>query len=168
MKRPDGIIKIPLDAITSETVAYDISVTSTMSVSSTGKLRHKGKLGSAADQVYNEKMRKYNALCAAQGVKFVPIVFETSGYVHPESKKFLNHLASIGQNTRKIGQKTLYSYFIKILSTCLMSHLADNIARLSNNSGNYAFPLHLEQMYMVDDAIATHNTVITGVDLLAG
>ncbi len=167
LKRPDAVVKIQKDALTMETVALDISVTSTTSVSGEGRVTHKGSVGKAAQDKFREKMTKYHTLCAERGVRFVPIVMETCGYIHPTSKQFLEELASIGESTRNIGKKTLLSYFVKLLVTCLNRHLADNITRLARSTGNYAFPLLLEQMHLMDDAVANHNTVITGVDLLA-
>ena len=43
----------------------------------------------AAQQRYDERMEKFNAISTANGIKFHPIIFETTGRVHTESFRFL-------------------------------------------------------------------------------
>lgn len=164
-KRPDGMFTFYVSAIRSVTVAYDITLVSSLKVNNEGMVSSKGSVGKAANDAYQEKMRKYGALCEARGIRFVPIVMETSGYIHEKSKKLINKLASIGSNTRKIGQTVLYKYFLKLLNSCMMRYMADNIVRLSRQSRSNALPLSIEEMNEVNETIANHDTIITGVDL---
>ncbi len=69
LKRPDAVVKIQKDALTMETVALDISVTSTTSVSGEGRVTHKGSVGKAAQDKFGEKMTKYHTLWAERGVR---------------------------------------------------------------------------------------------------
>ena len=46
----------------------------------------------AAQQRYDERMEKFNAISTANGIKFHPIIFETTGRVHTESFRFLQSI----------------------------------------------------------------------------
>jgi hypothetical protein len=50
--------------------------------------------GYAANQAFNQKLKKFDAKCQSQGFHFVPIIFETFGFCHPESRRVLDSLAS--------------------------------------------------------------------------
>ena len=43
----------------------------------------------AAQQRYDERMEKFNAISTAHGIKFHPIIFETTGSVFPSSLRHI-------------------------------------------------------------------------------
>ena len=48
-----------------------------------------GKVGNQADKGFDFKNMKYKAICHANRFSFKPIVFESNGYAHPETVKFI-------------------------------------------------------------------------------
>ena len=49
----------------------------------------------AADARYQQKMDTYDAIATANNLKFHPIIFETTGSMHPESQKFIMKLLEV-------------------------------------------------------------------------
>ena len=56
---------------------------------------------------YNNKVNKYQDVCTANGVSFLPIIIESNGYIHPEARQFLRDLAkqALGKLVTKIDKK---------------------------------------------------------------
>ena len=68
----------------------------------------------AAQQRYDERMEKFNAISTAHGIKFHPIIFETTGRVHSESFRYLQ---SILRNiSGYMDGKLLQAYWLNRIS----------------------------------------------------
>ena len=48
----------------------------------------------AAEARYKQKLDTYDAIATANNLKFHPIIFETTGSIHPESLKFIMTLSA--------------------------------------------------------------------------
>jgi hypothetical protein len=66
-------------------------------------------------------MKSENArmMVVANGFGFVPIIFESSGHIHDQSKKFLQVSVKKAMETRKINWNKAYAYLVKHLSVTL-------------------------------------------------
>jgi hypothetical protein len=42
---------------------------------------------------YTTKINKYQDVCTANGVSFLPFIIESNGYIHPQARQFLQDLA---------------------------------------------------------------------------
>ena len=133
-KRPDITIQqLGLDV---KTVHADVTITNSLAgrnnaTCSNQSLPTLSKQGWAADKAAAAKNSKYRALCARNDSKFIPIVFESSGHMHPEFLKLLAHITDHASNTRKIPAHVLYRYHINTISVILHRCLADAMIRRS-------------------------------------
>ena len=57
-----------------------------------------------------EKINKYEALCQARGITFVPFIMNTTGKIHEDAMKFLKKLAIHGHEVRDIPVQILMNY----------------------------------------------------------
>ena len=66
-----------------------------------------------------------------------PIIFESSGAIHPESSKFIDGVLQKAAESNRSQPDKLIAYFMKKLSVCLQTHLANTIhARVIGLMGN--------------------------------
>ena len=74
----------------------------------------------AAEARYKQKMDTYDAIATANNLKFHPIIFETTGSIHPESLKFIMTLLSIFNHHYQNGA-LLKKYWLDRIS-CSYQH----------------------------------------------
>ncbi len=74
----------------------------------------------AADARYQQKMDTYDAIATANNLKFHPIIFETTGSMHPESQKFIMKLLEVF-NHHYQGGALLKKYWLDRIS-CSYQH----------------------------------------------
>jgi hypothetical protein len=66
-----------------------------------------------------------------------PIIFESTGAIHPESSKFIDSILEKAAESNRSHPDQLIGYFMKKLSVCLQTHLANTIhARVIGLMGN--------------------------------
>ena len=101
-------------------LCLDVTVRSTLTYNVHG-MPHaiQGKVGIQADKGFEFKIMKYKAICQANRFSFKPIVFESNGYAHPETVKFIKKLASECAPIRRIPEEILFKFFMKGLSAVL-------------------------------------------------
>jgi hypothetical protein len=66
---------------------------------------------------YTSKINKYQDVCTANGVSFLPIIIESNGYIHPQARQFLQDLAKQAAFYRPIPWHNLF----------YLSHLLINV-----------------------------------------
>jgi hypothetical protein len=97
-----------------------------------------GQQGRMAKKRFQENTNKYRARVVANGFGFVPIIFESSGHIHDQSKRFLQVSVKKAMETRKINWNNAYAYLVKRLSVTLQKVIAQNVnkrlIKLSNHS----------------------------------
>ena len=80
----------------------------------------------------NAKHQKYNNEIfkdlPADAVQMVPIVFETTGAIHPDSQHLIMKAAEEAHYFRKIPAKTLYNFFLKRLSIAFQNAIGTTIS----------------------------------------
>jgi hypothetical protein len=109
-------------------LCLDVTVRSTLTYNVHG-MPHaiQGKVGIQADKGFEFKIMKYKAICQANRFSFKPIVFESNGYAHPETVKFIKKLASECAPIRRIPEEILFKFFMKGLSAVLHRSIARSI-----------------------------------------
>ena len=99
----------------------------------------------AADRAcVRRKKKKYDAICAQNGLKFLPIIFESAGKMHPVLQDFLAIVMDI--KTMHINPRykhiTMF-YWSARLSCCLQKSIAKSLSRkYSASNGLAAKGLH--------------------------
>ena len=114
--------KLCLDVTVKSTLTYNVHAMPNMIPSEV-----QGKVGIQADKGFEFKIMKYKAICQANRFSFLPIVFESNGYAHPETVKFIKKLASDCAPIRRIPEAILFKYFMKGLSAVLHRSIARSI-----------------------------------------
>jgi hypothetical protein len=111
-KRPDlSVLNLPG---TNKKVLLDISITSPIQNInnqlhgiSRNQALNRGRLSQVR---YNDKCRKYKAICERSNLEFVPIIFESTGALHKEALKFFHKIIDImAGNDHKL--KHIYNLF---------------------------------------------------------
>ena len=121
-RRPDITVYNPSNTVAAR-LLLDISITSPL----TGYTGGNFPVGSAAKARFNEKMNNYGAAAAQQGFSFLPIIFESTGFVHPETQRYIRQLAVLGSDQRGISADNLYAYFLKRLMASLQDGIANSL-----------------------------------------
>jgi hypothetical protein len=85
------------------------------------------KAGRHAQQAYNKKINKYGAACTANGLGFQPLIFESSGYMHPRTVAFIKAVARKVEQDRKIPHENMAAYYFKRISVAFQRRLMENI-----------------------------------------
>ena len=89
----------------------------------------------AAQIRYDERMNKFDLISKANGIKFHPIIFETTGSTHPDSLKFLQSILSNFSGYR--DGKLLKLYWLDGISCSFQQHLSTLIIdKLRKQKGN--------------------------------
>ena len=131
-------------------IHIDVAITSTLTGSESCQIRGEANSfnakmkGRQADERYKDKMRHYNKIlrdarlanpAAVTGVlpKIVPLIFESTGLIHPLSLKFLKDVSNLADRSVKIGPEKMYRHFLKRLSFSFQRGIASAI----NNRGTY-------------------------------
>ncbi len=78
-----------------------------------------GQQGRMARKRFQEKTNKYRARVVANGFGFVLIIFDSSGHIHDQLKRFLQVSVKKAMKTRKINWNNAYAYLVKRLSVTL-------------------------------------------------
>jgi hypothetical protein len=135
-KRPD--ISILPGFISDQKTLLDIAITCPVS---TQPAAAKAK-GTAASRTYKAKVSKYGALALSNQLDFQPIIFESTGMIHPASLSFLVKCVGYAAKMRKFSSGALLQYFMTSLSATLQKHLAnallENSMRVYGNNSHTA------------------------------
>jgi len=127
-------------------LCLDVTVTATLRYHVNGSARElsipeASQIGKQADIAYKKKMDKYDAICKANRLGFLPIVFESNGFLHRKSVDFLHKVAENCAVDKGIPTEAIFNYFLKGLSFSLQKSIAHSIQhKLSSRcSVNSAF-----------------------------
>jgi hypothetical protein len=109
-------------------------------------------VGKSAETASRSKNKQYNQVSIASGHSFLPIVFESNGYVHPDTVKFIKSIAAKCAPIKKIPKDVLYAYFMKRLSVRLQMGIAKSIIQRSYLLSKNTLPDHT----FADNAVFNH------------
>ena len=96
----------------------------------------------AANEAYEKKMTKYNDIALENNYRFMPLAFESSGSMHPQTRQFINTVAKHASNVKKIPENILLNYMLKVISANIQKSIAKSIVARSlqiNNRTSSAF-----------------------------
>ena len=97
----------------------------------------------AANATYSKKQSSYRNIASANNLDFVPLIFESTGKIHPETVTFLNDMledCAAGDNSR---------FWYGVISFSLQKHIAQSLlARIQDINGNSIFKYNLQQSFM--------------------
>ena len=118
-KRPD--ISIYEGQISDKKVILDVTVTCPVNAHSKKKTN---KGGVAAEVAYKRKTEKYSAIAEQYNLKFTPIVFESTGYMHKDAVELLREVAGMSEKNKCYSTIALYNYLMTSISVVLQKGLA--------------------------------------------
>jgi hypothetical protein len=99
------------------------------------------KAGWAAENAAAKKIKKYGTLCLQNNSKFIPLVFETSGYMHPAVLNLITDFTKHAAHIRKIPAHVLKQYQLNAISVILHRSLSEAmISKSAQVLGNRMTP----------------------------
>ena len=136
-RRPD--ISIYEGQISDKKIILDVTVTCPVNASCKRKAN---KGGAAAEVAYKKKIEKYRAIAEQNNLKFTPIVFESTGYMHEDAVELLKDVAGMSDKNKSYTTIALYNYLMTSISVVLQKGLAN--AFLSNRTRVQGSVVHHE------------------------
>jgi hypothetical protein len=95
------------------------------------------KANHMADMAFATKNRKYLNIATENGLSFLPIIFESTGRIHPKSLKFFEAIADHAAEVKKINKGIVFAFIMNKLSCVFQKNLASNInSRLDTINGH--------------------------------
>jgi hypothetical protein len=88
-----------------------------------------GVQGRAAEKASQGKITKYGALAAGNQLLFIPLVFESTGYVHPDACEFFAKVAEYASKVKLIPKAAIYKFWMTQFSVTLQKALAHALCR---------------------------------------
>jgi hypothetical protein len=158
-KRPD--ISFAPGTLDPKPVLVDVTVTHPLSGRNNPNCNGQApatlaKSGWAAQNAAQGKNRKYTDACNRIDSKFIALVFESSGYMHPDLLLLLKTISEHAAETRKIPAHILYRYYINTLSVILHRSVAAAMIRRSMWVMAGASVLPVQRHMMSYDNIMLH------------
>ena len=130
-RRPDVSIMNPLQKHTSgdNKLLLDAEVTNPVPGSKSGKqgaltMGKARQEGSKAEEAFKGKNKEYLEIATANGLSFLPIIFESTGRVHPKAMEFFKDIAKHKEEITKIPKDRTYGWMMNRLSCVLMHAIA--------------------------------------------
>jgi hypothetical protein len=112
-------------------VILDLSVASPLNGAANGTLQPLSRSAAnsfhAANIRTNQKFSKYKTLANNNNLIFIPLIFETSGAIHPLGEKFLKKVAKVGADLNYIPYHIFYNYIMKTLSCAFHRSISSNL-----------------------------------------
>jgi hypothetical protein len=131
-KRAD--ITVDRGPLSAQDTVLDISVTCPLPGAAgngaAGLDRHAaGIKGRAANLASQRKIGKYGNIAAANQLNFVPIIFESPGYVHDLACAMYDRIAAQASAIKIIPKEVIYKYWMKRISVTLQKALVTALYR---------------------------------------
>ena len=96
----------------------------------------------ASNAAYTKKFDKYSEHAEAVNCIVKPVVFESTGRLHPETTKLFKRIAGIEDGSKSLDDTNLYRYWMRVISVTLQRRLARAllVGRKRLMSNNYKIP----------------------------
>ena len=96
----------------------------------------------ASNAAYTKKIDKYSEHAEAVNCIVKPVVFESTGRLHPETTKLFKRIAGIEDGSKYLDDTNLYRYWMRVISVTLQRGLARAflVGRKRLMSNNYKIP----------------------------
>ena len=102
------------------------------------------------------KVQKYGDLSREAGLNFIPIVIESTGYIHKITQKFFKTVSECAEVVRGISKDILYKYWMTQISITLQKSLVHALRRkviLSTNKKGGPFNETSDEVIIRHDSI---------------
>jgi len=119
-KRPD--ISILQGQVDARKTILDVMITNPVNARSRTIAREGGY---AAQYGYNWKMRKYNVEAQLNNLKFVPMIIESTGYMHKAMIDLLKSISGMNDKHKDYDTIANYQYMMTNISVTLQKGMAD-------------------------------------------
>jgi hypothetical protein len=143
-KRPD--ITVESGPLYSQHAILDVAVTCPIPGGAGGNpvglnRAQAGVQGRAAALTVQRKVGKYGALATGNQLHFIPMVFESTGYVHDLACAFMDKVADYAEQVKLVPKAAVYKYWMTRISVVLQkglnAALVRRVAAAVNKSGGY-------------------------------
>ena len=123
-----------------------------------------------ANRAYNLKFAKYSEICPLNGLKFLPIIFDSTGKFHPVTGSFFNIVMNMMSDGMSFESKSISNFYWSArLSCCLRKSIAQTFLRkYSSCNGKAVHGIHFShsnRSNMIARDLATLNGNITDAEM---
>jgi hypothetical protein len=108
-------------------IVLDVQVTCPVSLRTNMSRVKAIEPGRAAAVSFKAKTKKYSALCAANGLEFLPFIIESTGRLHARAEEFVKKVVDIMSESTGISNSILTSFWMGRLSLCLQQQISSAI-----------------------------------------
>jgi len=137
-KRPD--ITVENNVLSQRPLVIDTTVTAPIPQPTTSRQLSKQQALiplRAANKASSDKKEKYVTVADENGLDFLAFVMESTGKIHSEGLTFLQKLSQSAESFWNIPNKTIYKYWLKLLSITLQRSLMKSIISRSHMINGY-------------------------------
>ena len=120
-------ITVPINPFGGERLEIDVLVTAVTPESGSLSSNKALQRGRAAEVGFRGKIAIYGGSPAAHNYQMLPYVVESHGLIHPTSLKLLEVLAHRTESVWRLRAKTIYDFWLKLLSVSLQRSVAQSI-----------------------------------------
>jgi hypothetical protein len=117
--------------------------------------------GRVAQKAFQGKMQIMQTVIQ-NDLGFLPIIFETAGYVHKDTITFFKKLAAHAEEEKKIPKAVLYRFMMTQFSVCQQRHQARAILQRSS-SLNGRSSIQLSGHGFAYETVSTHDVIRSGI-----
>ena len=90
------------------------------------------KADNMSDKAFNSKNGKYKGISEGNGLSFLPIIFESTGRMHPKALEFFDSLAAHAAEVKRIDKSIIFAYMMNHMSCTLQKCIAETIISRAN------------------------------------
>jgi len=125
-------------------ILLDVTITNPVNSHTRGR---RVSQNSAAIHAHTKKLNKYSAYAADENCVVKPMVWESTGSLHPDTIHLLKCVAGVDGSNVCLDSKNLYRYWMRMISVTLQRSIARAFIKGRNRlmSNNYKVPKHLSQ-----------------------
>ena len=114
------------------------------------------KTENMADLAYKNKQDKYKEVALANGLSFLPIIYESTGRPHRDVVKFVRSMAHDSAEVKKLSEDIIFGYVMNRLSCVLQRGIANSVnTRVCTLNGHLTRAAN-RGYAMSRDFVATH------------
>lgn len=114
------------------------------------------KPNNMANKAFAGKMSKYKRIATDNGLSFLPIIFETTGRIHPRAVKFLESLAEHAAVVKGIKYSIVFGFIMNKLSCMFQKLIAETLNSRVNAINGRLTHAASKQFTFSHDFVVTH------------
>lgn len=114
------------------------------------------KADNMAGKAFTKKNSDYKRIAEDNGLSFLPIIFETTGRIHPKALEFFSAIADHASQVKRIDKGIIFAFMMNRLSCVLQKHMAGIISSRVNTINGHLCRVASRHYSLSNDHVSTH------------